>query len=215
MADGMATANHVGFLEDKRLLQCFQESWDGLGNQFEGEKSRFPQTLWRAHIVTWCFNQARSLPGDFVECGTWYGTLMKTACSYHNFNEWPKQLILADSWINPYSPSNTDIYEDVTHRFSKFKNVKLVRGELPNSLPQILDSVTSISFLALDLNDGPTERIVLETLWERLEKGAIVYLDDYGGNSFIKVRQEIDEFLRQKSETLVHFPNQVSLLIKQ
>lgn len=214
MADGMATANFVGFMEDQRLIRCFEESWRGLYESLPGEKGRFPQTLWRAHIVTWCFSQTRKLPGDYVEFGTWFGTLMKTACDYHNFDTWNKKLILADTWFDPYSPTHRDIYSQVEARFEKYSNVHFVRGKLPQTLPTILDSLEKVSFVALDLNDGLTERIILDALWERLETGAIVYLDDYGGRSFHKVREEVNDFLKDKCETLIHFPNQVSLLIK-
>lgn len=215
MADGMATANFVGFQSDSELSRAFDESWSGFENSLSGEKKKFPQTLWRAHIVTWCFNQVRNLPGDFVECGNWFGTLMKTACIYHKFEGWDKKLVLADTWEDPYSASRKDIYQDVEKRFEAYKNVILIRGSLPNTLPKILDAVKTISFLALDLNDGPTERFILEKVWPRLDSGAIIYLDDYGCNSFQKLRSEVDEFLKDKSETLLHFPNQVSLVIKK
>lgn len=85
MADGIATANYVSFQTSSKLSKAFQESWSGFENSLSGENAKFPQTLWRAHIVTWCFNQARNLRGDFVECGTWFGTLMKTARIFHEF----------------------------------------------------------------------------------------------------------------------------------
>lgn len=31
----------------------------------------------RAHIVSWAANQTLNIPGDFVECGVWYGILSK------------------------------------------------------------------------------------------------------------------------------------------
>jgi O-methyltransferase len=217
-ADGMATANWSEFLNEPRFDKAFLKGWDGVKASSIGEQ-RFPQTKWRAHIVAWAFNQTKTLPGDLIECGTWYGTLMLTACHYTGFQNWNKRLFLADTWgpnsVTPtYSKYQIDIFQEVQKRFSSFPNVHFIRGELPESLEKIEDSVTSISFLSLDLNDGPTERKLLERLWKKLDSGAIVYLDDYGGRAFPQVRQEIDEFLKGKSETLLHFPNQVSILIK-
>lgn len=217
--DGMATANWSEFLNEKLFDEAFQIGWDRVKASNTGEQ-RFPQIKWRAHIVAWAFKQVKDLPGDMIECGTWFGTLMLTACHYNNFSDWDKRLFLADTWgpnqvTPPSSKYQIDIFSEVQQRFRKFPNVHLIRGVLPESLEKIEDSLTKISFLSLDLNDGPTERTILEMLWDKLVPGAIIYLDDYGGRAFERVRREIDEFLKDKSETLLHFPNQVSILIKK
>ena len=219
MADGMATANWSEFLNEPEFDSAFSKSWEGVQASSSGEQ-RFPQTKWRAHIVSWAFNQTRELPGDYVECGTWYGTLMLSSCIHNRFDYYNKKLILCDTWgPNSSTPLHSkyqkDIYNEVKTRFDRFKNVLFVRGELPGTLEDVDRMVEKISFLSLDLNDGVTERTILENLWTKLVPGAIVYFDDYGGRAFENVRKQVDEFLKGKEETLLHFPNQVSILIKK
>lgn len=44
-------------------------------------------------------------------------------------------------------------------------------------------------------------------------KGGILYLDDYGG-AHPELRIKINEFFRDKSEKLLHFPSRNSIVIK-
>lgn len=63
------------------------------------------------------------------------------------------------------------------------------------------------------MNGSVAERATLENFWEKISKGGIVYLDDYGG-AHPELRITINEFFRDKSEKLLHFASGNSIVIK-
>ena len=215
-ADGVVTVNYAKFLDEERFTSAYientKESFNNEGN------SKYAKTKWRAHIVTWAFNQARFLEGDLIEFGVYYGSLMGTACTFHDFQNWNKTLFLVDSWggVNSgYPESNrysVDIFEKVKFKFEKFQNVKLVRGNVLEVLKKI--TCEKISFISLDLNDGLTERLVLEAVWDKIVPGGIIYLDDYCDQIHSNLRKNIDEFFIDKKESILCFHNSCAIVVK-
>jgi hypothetical protein len=215
-ADGVVTVNYAKFLDEERFTSAYientKESFNNEGN------SKYSKTKWRAHIVTWAFNQARFLEGDLIEFGVYWGSLMGTACTFHDFQNWNKTLFLVDSWggVNSdYPESNrysVDIFEKVKFKFEKFQNVKLVRGIVPEVLKKI--TCEKISFISLDMNDGLPERLVLEALWDKIVPGGIVYMDDYCDQTHSNLRQNMDEFFIDKKESILCFHNSCAIVVK-
>ena len=76
-----------------------------------------------------------------------------------------------------------------------------------------LEKFERISYISLDLNDGKIEREILEFIYPKIVKGGVVYIDDYGWN-YPELRRELNDFLIDKDETLLHFPNGSSIFIK-
>ena len=110
---------------------------------------------------------------------------------------------------NRYS---VDIFEKVKFKFEKFQNVKLVRGNVLEVLKKI--TCEKISFISLDLNDGLTERLVLEALWDKIVPGGIIYMDDYCDQTHSNLRQNIDEFFIDKKESILCFHNSCAIVVK-
>jgi hypothetical protein len=214
-ADGVVTVNYAKFLDEERFTSSYilntKESFDNKGD------SKYAKTKWRAHIVTWAFNQARFLEGDLIEFGVYYGSLVGTACTFHDFQNWNKTLYLVDSWgeNNDYPESNRyseDIFQKVKFKFEKFHNVKLIRGKVPEVLKKI--TCQKISFISLDMNDGLPERLVLEALWDKVVPGGIVYLDDYCDSTHSNLRKHINEFFIDKKESILCFHNSCAIVVK-
>ena len=213
--DGMVSANYAGFLDDPVFRTAYIENSKETFNSHSGSKNG--TTRWRSHIVCWAFNQAKFLEGDLLEFGVYYGHLMATACDYHKFQNWDKTLFLIDTWgeNSHYDKSNRysqDIFEEVKLKFSKYHNVKLIRGFVPEVLNKI--KCKKISFISLDMNCGMPEHLVLKELWDRMVPGSIVYLDDYGDLNHANVQKEIDIFFSDKNETILCFPNKVAIVVK-
>lgn len=218
-ADGFATVHHVGFLHDKKFISSYDNSFFGIEPKYA---SIAYQTIpWRAHIVTWAANQAIKLDGDFVECGVWWGTLSKVICEYTNFEELTdKKFYLIDTWGDPKTsylqhqkryPDN--LFNKVQERFNRYPNVKLIRGPVPEILDEV--PVKAIAYLSIDMNGDVAERATLEKYYDKMVKGGIIYFDDYGFGMYAKLRTTVDEFFRDKPETLLHFPSGNSIIIKQ
>ena len=53
----------------------------------------------------------------------------------------------------------------------------------------------------------------MEFTYLKIVKGGVVYIDDYGWN-YSELRRELNDFLIDKDETLLHFPNGSTILIK-
>ena len=214
-ADGVTTVNYTEFLDEQKFTSAYIEN---TRESFKDQtNSKYAKTKWRAHIVAWAFNQAKFLEGDLIEFGVYYGSLVGTACTYHDFQNWDKTLFLVDSWgeNSDYLASNrysVDIFEKVKLKFAKFQNVTLVRGKVP----EVLKKITSekISFISLDMNDGLPERLVLEALWDKMVPGAIVYLDDYCDPTHSNLRKNINDFFDDKNESILCFHNSCAIVVK-
>ena len=213
-ADGFATLHHVPFLEDSKFISAYTKSYFKNPEYIAGKPDEL-SIAWRAHICVWAANQALSLEGDFVECGVWYGMLSRTMCEYVDFNKIKRSFYLFDTWgkmpgSHPNPNYQHDIFTSVKDRFSKFKNVHLIRGAVPNSFDQV--QIKKIAYLGIDMNDGIAELATLEKFYDKVVSGGIIYFDDYG--PFLKVRKVVDDFFKDKPESLLYFPSGNAIIIK-
>ena len=214
--DGFLTTHFVPWDSDEKLLSAYTSSFEDVPLKYKTLRD----TLWRAHIVSICANWVKEVQGDFVELGTWYGILAQTIVRNGDLPS-SKKMYLVDAFgqagfqmqgVHKRDNYIEDIYETVKNRFKDLPNVALVRGIVPEILPEI--PVDLISFLMIDMNSGVPERLGLEFFWDKISSGGIVYFDDYGQN-FPQLRIEIDNFLKDKSEKLMVFPSGQAILIKK
>ena len=215
MGDGFATTHYVGFLHDKKFREAYKEGFANIDNPHILEQRDSLNIAWRAHIVTWAANQALKLNGDFVECGVWYGVLSKTICEYTSFQQSNKKFYLIDTWgdLNSRLHENykIDMFSIVSERFKAYPNVQLIRGEVPEILEKV--PVTSIAYLAIDMNGYFAERKTLERYYDMVVPGGIIYFDDYRWD-YQKLRETVDDFFIDKPEKLLHFPSGNSIVVK-
>lgn len=211
--DGFATRHYVGFVHDPRFTQAFESALSHIPPHLD-----FSIIGWRAHIATWAANQALALDGDFVECGVWYGVLSRTICNYVDFKNQPSKFYLIDSWgrmegSHDDPKYHADIYATVQKRFADSPNVHLVRGLVPDVLPQVTSN--RIAYLSIDMNGSVAERAALEYFYPKMVPGGVIYFDDYGRGVYPGLRETVNEFLSDKPETLLHFPSGNSIIVKQ
>jgi len=215
MGDGFATTHYVGFLHDRKFREAYQEAFANIEDPSFIKVRDSLNIAWRAHIVTWAANQALKLNGDFVECGVWYGVLSKTICEYTNFPQSDKKFYLIDTWgdkiIRLHENYKIDMFSIVKERFKAYPNVQLIRGSVPEILEKV--PVTSISYLAIDMNGYFAERKTLERYYDMVVPGGIIYFDDYGWD-YPKLRETVDDFFSDKPEKLLHFPSGNSIVVK-
>lgn len=212
VGDGVITSHDTSILD--RARPAFESAIGGLPPSIA---STYSTIQWRAQICTWAARQVEDVDGDFVDCGVWYGVLPKTICEYINIDSGDRKYFLIDAWGSDHLAQNRgkysdDIYEIVEGRFSKYLNVELVRGLIPDVLSQI--PTKKVAFLALDMNGFSAEIQALEHFYPILSRGAVVYLDDYGWN-FPRLRVEVNNFLSDKKEELLVFPTGNAIFIKK
>lgn len=210
-ADGFLTSNFVSFRNDAKFIDSFQKSLQGIPEKYY---DRLKEIEWRAHIVNWAIHRAKTVKGDFIELGVWWGVLSKCVCEYHEIDSLERNFYLVDSWgkmPGSHKGYEEDIFEDVLNRFSCYRNVKLVRGVIPEVLNKIL--TTQVAYLGIDMNNSAAELMALEYFYEKMVPGGVIYIDDYGWNH-PDLRDAIDNFFVNKPEKLLHFPSGNSIVIK-
>jgi O-methyltransferase len=224
-ADGLeVTSRNLEFLRNPQFVKIWETTKK---NNLEAWRGNVPDVRWRAHIAVWAAKQALHVEGDFVECGVYAGLLSGTICSALKFASVKKSFFLFDTFVGIPENGTSNISSDrireinsyyidvrkiVRQNFSKYSNVKIVEGILPDTLPEA--GVDKISYLSVDLNTAETERQVIELLWPKVSPGGIVLIDDYGWSDFSEQYETWNKFASKQGLTIACLPTGQGLLIK-
>ena len=217
--DGLATEHNCDFMNDGHFLKSYQAG-KNTGSWGQSE------IHWRAYIACWAAKKAASLDGDFVECGVNRGGLALTVMHFTNFQNLSKKFYLMDSfsglcekYVSEAERRNgvllykyEDCYEFVCETFKDFNNAVIVRGTIPDTLPEVKSS--KVAFLSIDLNCAAPEIAAAEYFWEKLASGAVMLLDDYGWNRHIEQKHAFDQFAAQRCVQVLPLPTGQGLIFK-
>jgi hypothetical protein len=228
-ADGVGVCGkNMGWLNNDKFQQALKFANDG---NVEGWKKAgyVPYIPWRTHVALWAASNALHLEGDLVECGVHTGLLSMAICDYLDFDKYPdKKFYLFDTYEGipeegldgtdkaMASKYNEELYYDVyaivKKNFSRFPNVFLVKGLLPDSISQV--NIEKIAYLSVDLNNARYEKATIEALWDKLVAGAIIVLDDYGFKGHEPQYKMWNEFASSKGRLIMTCPTGQGLLMK-
>jgi O-methyltransferase len=216
--DGLATVHNADFMKDERFRAAYKAgeatgSWGG-------------DIHWRAHVVCWAAERGRNLPGDFVEFGVNRGGYARMVIEYVGFSDLKKTFYLFDTFaglVDKYISDSerqrgikpggyAECYEAVCRTFAPFPNVKIVRGVIPETLPQL--NTTQIAFVSMDLNCAAPEIAAAEYVWPKMVSGAVMVLDDYGWARHYEQKKAFDAFAKSKGCAVLALPTGQGLLIK-
>jgi hypothetical protein len=80
-----------------------------------------------------------------------------------------------------------------------FNNYFLIEGDIKKTLPEFIaqNPQLKISLLHIDVDVYEPTKIILENLWDKIVRGGIVMLDDYG--TVEGETKAVDEFISQIS----------------
>ncbi len=217
--DGLATAHNCDFMKDPLFMQSYHlgeatGSWGGA------------QPAYRAYVAAWAAHKAKNLPGDFVECGVNRGGLSRMVINYIQFDKLQKTFYLLDTFkgFDPKVLSEfelqkfkgfagyPDCYESVVATFAPFKNVKIIRGTVPETLPEV--KAERIAYLSIDMNCAAPEAAAVEYFWDKLVPGGVVLFDDYGFSGHHEQKAAHDAFARKHGLSILTLPTGQGLLIK-
>lgn len=211
--------------EDKANAEL--ANWDG---------GTVPGTFgqWRAHIALWCASTAAKLDGDFVECGVFVGFLSSAIMTHLDWNGRDKTFYLIDTFEGPDAgqfnadeirqgrKKETDhlrkiggyhySFESVRRNFQEWRNVKLIKGLVPEALREC--PAERVAYLHLDMNCAMPEVSALRHFWSKLVPGGMVLMDDYAFCGFADQHKALKSLADELGVEIASLPTGQGLLIK-
>ncbi len=219
--DGLYTIINTDFLETPSFIKSYQIGKSLMQDSWDNYDFR-----WRAYVLCWAAAQASRLEGDFVECGVNTGMHTRMIIDYIHFESLPKKYYLLDTFTGmseKYSSPDemnrsramgytSDIFESVQKSFIQFKNVELIKGPVPETLPRVPSQ--KISFLSIDMNCVLPEVAALDFFWDRIVNGGIIILDDHGFPGHEEQRNAHYDFARRHNISILPLPTGQGIIIK-
>ena len=224
--DGLRSIHNHEFMDDPAFRQAYERGVRAAGDDYRWH--------WRVHVGLWTAACAAQLQGDFVECGVNRGFLSSAIMDYLNWDSLGKQFYLLDTFrgLDERFVSPEDIasgaaekhkksmasgfyvqgIDEVRANFSQWKNVSLIEGPIPKTLPQV--RAEKIAYLHLDMNCSPPEIAAIQFFWERLVPGAFALLDDYAYHGYLSQKLAMDRFAQEKGTKILSLPTGQGLLVK-
>lgn len=185
IGEGLATwLKNPPFLADARFMELAEKDAEiapaGVANWH-----------WNLQMVLCAAQQARNVPGDFVELGVYKGHTTKFVAEYLGFSGWDRQWWLYDTFEgvpqDQRDPGRENMgaavygqaftFEEVRDRFAPFGNIRVIKGRVPEVFAD--GSPDTIAFLHIDLNNASAEIGALDALYDRLSPGGVIVFDDF------------------------------------
>lgn len=230
--DNIATPRNHDFAYEDRFIQAFDEY---LAGPFTGRATTHHHGRWNLHVSFWAASHAIALGADIVQLGVFEGSEAAAMVKFTEFSNAKINMFLVDTFTGVPEDQWTaeeiragansaqwaykemgDLYEFTTNRMSPYSNVHVIRGRVPDVLPEI--QVEKIGLLMLDMNCALPEKAAAEYLWDKVVPGGIVISDDYGhsraGAGFIEQKRAFDEFANSKNLEVLTLPTGHGVLIK-
>lgn len=205
----------LGFLEDQRFMNAFTSNVQSDQDQ---------SIIMRLNTLVWAAQHVLPVDGDFVECGVYRGFCSAVVADYLEFGKLDKTFYLYDTFEGipeAYNSENRDapeyaapgIHEGVVERFSRYPNVRVVKGIVPDTFAETAPE--KVALLHLDLNSSKAEIAALDVLFDRVSPGGVVVFDDYGWAAYRAQRVAEDEFMAARGYRILEIPTGQGLLIKR
>lgn len=218
--EGLLTIHNADFMNEPRFRKAYDRGVLSGAIDY--------QIHWRVHVGLWAASQALRLPGDYIECGVHRGFLSSAIMDYLDWNALDKRFFLLDTFqglddrfISDDEKAQgksssyrgyTECFEETRKNFEEFRNVVLIRGPVPLTLPEV-DS-DRVCYLHLDMNCVPPEVAALEYFWDKLVPGALVLLDDYGAFSHHLQKHAMDAFAEKRGAQILSLPTGQGIILK-
>ena len=205
----------LGFLEDQRFMDAFNANVQSDQDQ---------SLILRLNTLVWAAEQVLPIKGDFVECGVFRGFSAAVVAHCLDFAKVKKTFYLYDTFEgipegfdsenrNDPEYAQPGLYQSVVERFSKYKNVRVVKGVVPDIVAKTTPK--KIALLHLDLNSSKADAAALDALFSRISSGGIIVLSDYGRAQYRAQRAAADEFMRKEGYRVLEIPTGQGLMVKR
>lgn len=223
--DGLWTDHTHEFVSDPCFDKAYQRGLKGMGSEQQA------QGPWRVHTATWAAKQAMRLEGDFVECGVFLGFTSSIIMTFLDWNEMAgeRRFFLVDNFEGivstqlsseemslgrqtQYGSKYSGTYEKAKRNLSEFRNTVIVRGNVPEVLPEV--ATTDVSYLHLDMNAAIPEVAALRYFWNKMKLGAIVLMDDYAYAGHQPQQRAINNLGKELGFTPLTLPTGQGIIIR-
>jgi O-methyltransferase len=188
--DGLATCNNADFIKDQRFAKAYAAAaatnpWQGFTLQ------------WRVYI---CFD---------------FNSLDKKFYLLDTFEGFPIEQISDEekkAGVDVYGGSHyKDVHQQVVETFKPF-NVTIIKGRVPQTLEEC--TATKIAYLSIDMNAVAPEIAAADFFWDKIVKGGVILLDDYGFPMHINQKIAFDKFAAEKNVEILSLPTGQGIIIK-
>jgi len=217
--DGLLTVHNSDFRKEQKFCEAYRlgKATGSWGRQ---------EIEWRAYVCCWAAWSVRNKEGDFVECGVHRGGLSRTVIHYIDFENLGKQFWLLDTYeglvdnligknercLGILPNGYNYCYNEVLKTFKSIQGVKIIKGIVPDALSQVTSN--HICYLSIDMNCTAPEIAAAEYFWDRVTRGGIIVLDDYGWRKHIHQKIAFDRFADQRGVKVLSLPTGQGLIFK-
>jgi hypothetical protein len=174
---------------------------------------------WRRYVMACAAYQCVQLEGDFVECGVYQGTGIKTIMDYLGGKDFPKTFWGYDTFDyhpvegHQFEGQQAGFFQTIQQRFAGYEQVKLIAGLLPDSFAQGMPE--KVAYLHLDLNNAEGEIAVLNALFDRVVSGGVIILDDYEWAAYRGQKKSEDPWFSARNYRVMPLPTGQGLVFKR
>lgn len=213
MDDSITWMRSYSFLRDDRFVAMLNDPL---------VTNRRKSCIWRTYIAVNLAALAVSSQGDFIEAGCLDGFTASKIDEFVALQDKGKRYNLYDLFEWKPGDQHKDkpglqsgqLYEEVKLRFSSKQYVHIHKGDIRSTLTATLPEV--LAFVHIDLNHAESELFVLESVSEKMTKGGIILLDDYGWLNFSETKIALDSLIKDKNmPTPIELPTGQAFMLFQ
>ncbi len=211
---------HILYLR-RRLTLLSQIPWVEYGVKLRTIAKVKPYTMMSWLRLASLYDLAKEIgknevEGCVVECGVWNGGSGAMLGSVSRLFGTDRDLWLFDSFAGLPEPTGHDVaitgkkgkagaargseslVKEVCFKVMRLfpSKVHIVKGWFQNTIPNVSPQIGSIAVLHLDCDWYESVTYCLDALYDKVVKGGIVVVDDYG--YFQGCKKAVDEFLQKK-----------------
>lgn len=167
----------------------------------------------------------RDLPGAVAECGSYVGV-----AAWFIANELPDaEFYLFDSFEGLSDPTGKDVVSAGVQQWKKgdlavteqelhanlheFSKIHVMKGWIPDRFLEVAHEQFKFVHVDVDLYQPTLES--LSFFYDRLVSGGVIVMDDYGFENCPGAYAAANEFMADKSETIIHLPTGQGVIIKR
>ncbi|WP_418636173.1 TylF/MycF/NovP-related O-methyltransferase [Winogradskyella sp.] len=184
------------------------------------------------------FKRTSEIRGEIVEFGIFKGnsffrwikfrdlleqTSSRKVIGFDIFGDFPEanfeeDKLKRDAFVEETRGGKSISYEEITELLEKqnlHKNVEIIKGDILKTLDKYIDDNPhlKISLLHIDVDLYEPSKVILEKLYDKVTKGGIIVLDDYG--AFAGTNKAVDDFFENKVEIKkLPYSNAISYIVK-